>query len=460
MERTDSLLELAVADNIACDGAVSEKKTPDAKENTNPVAVMGPTCPNPIQAKQQQSKEVVDGAERKLFPKQGSRFNLRQSLEGAALFIDGLHMRDSSKKKDPSTSDDGRRHVQWNNKIEVYWFPLDYTPEEIRKTWWRNPEDFDDMRKVTQFIGRASLDETVRRWMESQYRQQQNIDSNTEKDPNGTDGSHCINEANEYVCDSDEEDDLCYSCCSLFPCAGKNDPLDPRPNRPREKIRNASVVRVADDKWWHKYGHSRRGVENIGTAEGAQRLHRINEIRRQVVAEYRRQILLGEYDPIKLSLHYKRRSLWARDLAIAAGASDADAVEKDFDDTARHSREYYLIKKQIAKGIAPDEAENMPTFMVPQGLVLKSAMRPTMGGPGRPQQQPQPPKQQQQVPVSKPPMPRKKEAGKTMEMLKDAPDRRSNLAKQASGLGAGGASMGAVLSGMGNSEKEGNETCS
>ena len=99
------------------------------------------------------------------------------------------------------------------------------------------------------------------------------------------------------------------------------------------------------DKWWHKFGHSRRGLEHIASIdEGRQRQSNVKTSINAIVTEQKRQKVFHREDPDKLRMISIQNTSWAKDLAIASGASDADAVTKKFDDESRRSREFYLLK--------------------------------------------------------------------------------------------------------------------
>ena len=51
-------------------------------------------------------------------------------------------------------------------------------------------------------------------------------------------------------------------------------------------------------------------------------------------------------------------------MALAAGASDADAVRTNFDENKRHTREYYMLKQVVASGNLVHK--HMPQFMMPK----------------------------------------------------------------------------------------------
>jgi hypothetical protein len=122
------------------------------------------------------------------------------------------------------------------------------------------------------------------------------------------------------------------------------------------------------DKWWHKFGHSRRGLEHIASIdEGRQRQTNVKTSIRAVLEEQRRQKVFHREDPEKLRMVSIQNTTWARDLALASGASDADAVQKNFDDESRRTREFYLLKfsRSNPTGNAPSSKKVMPAFMKP-----------------------------------------------------------------------------------------------
>ena len=101
----------------------------------------------------------------------------------------------------------------------------------------------------------------------------------------------------------------------------------------------------ADDygsKWWCKFGHSRRGLEHIASMdEGRQRQRNVNSATRHILDEQRSQRLNRKRDPEKLAKVALQYTLWARDLALAAAASDAEAVRTNFHRNAK-DRGHYL----------------------------------------------------------------------------------------------------------------------
>lgn len=138
--------------------------------------------------------------------------------------------------------------------------------------------------------------------------------------------------------------------------------------------RNAKIqYEDTRDKWWHKFGHSRRGLEHIASIdEGRQRQANVKSSIKTVLDEQRRQKAFHREDPEKLRMVSIQNTAWARDLALASGASDADAVTKNFDDESRKSREFYLLKfsranmlTQGTNSTTTGSEKVMPAFMEP-----------------------------------------------------------------------------------------------
>jgi len=124
----------------------------------------------------------------------------------------------------------------------------------------------------------------------------------------------------------------------------------------------------ARDKWWHKFGHSRRGLEHVASIdEGRQRQVNVRAAIKAVVDEQRRQKVFHREDIEKLRMVSIQHTSWARDLARASGASDEDAVTQEFDEDHRKSREFYLLKFSRANQLsgASVKKPNLPAFMRP-----------------------------------------------------------------------------------------------
>jgi len=102
-------------------------------------------------------------------------------------------------------------------------------------------------------------------------------------------------------------------------------------------------------KWWCKFGHSRRGIEHIAdSSEGKARQQSVVLAIRMVMEEQKRQRIHRTKDPNKLRNVAMQYTSWARDLSLAAGAADAEAVASNFDPAAA-SRAHHFAKSMNKK---------------------------------------------------------------------------------------------------------------
>ena len=160
------------------------------------------------------------------------------------------------------------------------------------------------------------------------------------------------------------------------------------------------------DKWWCKFGHSRRGLEHIASPEeGKERQKNVLQSRLAVIQEQNRQQRSHLWmDADRIRQVYVRYNSWSRELCLAAGASDAEAVRSNFRDQGR-SRAFYLYKHRIT---ASPTSNHVPDFM------------------GRLQLQ------------------------ETVESIHEAPASAASMSKKAVGFGVEGhMNMSTVMSGMG-----------
>lgn len=122
-------------------------------------------------------------------------------------------------------------------------------------------------------------------------------------------------------------------------------------------------------KWWHKFGHSRRGLEHFtSNSEGRQRHSNALSAIHSVLEEQQRQIMFlpkGYFDVDRFRSVYLKQTQWARLLARAAGASDADALQANFDESRRKPREHYMKKyfNNNSDHIATNNNMDMPNYM-------------------------------------------------------------------------------------------------
>lgn len=102
------------------------------------------------------------------------------------------------------------------------------------------------------------------------------------------------------------------------------------------------------NKWWCKFGHSRRGLEHVASSsEGKARQSSVLLATRMVMEEQKRQRASRMKDPNKLRNVALQYTSWARDLALAAGTADAEAVMSGFDPTAKCRAHHFAQRLSI-----------------------------------------------------------------------------------------------------------------
>lgn len=195
---------------------------------------------------------------------------------------------------------------------------------------------------------------------------------------------------------------------------------------------------VQPDKWWHHFGHSRRGLEHIASVEeGRQRQANVRVAIRVVIDEQKRQKIYRKEDPEKLRMLSLQYTTWARELALAAAASDAEAVESDFHEN-RKSREFYILKQAKAQG---GFSKKLPSFMMPAAVSPQVLDHHTST---------QIRFRRKQARVGPSPFSKSEESPtSTSEPIHDGGS--GNLAKKAAGFGTGNTDVSAILSGLGSS---------
>lgn len=106
------------------------------------------------------------------------------------------------------------------------------------------------------------------------------------------------------------------------------------------------------EKWWCKFGHSRRGLEHVVCfEEGKHRQQNVVKAIKAVVNEQQHQMRHHINDPTKIANAPARFTAYARDLALAAGMADAEVVRSDFCSKAK-SRGHY--KDVYSKNLSYD----------------------------------------------------------------------------------------------------------
>jgi len=209
-------------------------------------------------------------------------------------------------------SKSNKKHVEFSPMARVVTVKSknDMTIIEKSQIWWQRP-DYDDFRKTGRIITKAMMEGGSELWLSSER------------------------------------------------ATGR---------KTKEKVNESGdLISVTGDKWWHKFGHSRRGLEHVvSMEEGKQRQLNVRSAIGAVIDEQNRQKLYNRVDPDKLRMVSLQYTSWARDLALASGSSDADAVRSSFSEE-RKSREFFLLKmSRGSNGTATaSAARHVPEFMQP-----------------------------------------------------------------------------------------------
>jgi len=97
------------------------------------------------------------------------------------------------------------------------------------------------------------------------------------------------------------------------------------------------------EKWWCQYGHSRRGLEHVCSAEeGRYRHHNVLMSRASTLAEQDRQWNEEKFDTCRLGMASSIYTSHARDLAQAMARADEDAVRSNFDTAKMKDFRFYI----------------------------------------------------------------------------------------------------------------------
>lgn len=178
--------------------------------------------------------------------------------------------------------------------------------------WWQR-NDYEDFRKAGRIIAKAMLQGGSEIWLETSNawgrKQESRID---DKQKHGGTNNEYMKALKRYGVKEEEkhldEDDM-------------------------------------GSKWWCKFGHSRRGLEHIvSIEEGRQRQRLVNAAITAVLEEQRRQ-RISRRDHKKISAISMQYTSWAKDLALAAGEADQEAVRSNF--SSKTNRVTILGKKLL-----------------------------------------------------------------------------------------------------------------
>mmetsp|Transcript_7063 Transcript_7063/g.8947 ORF Transcript_7063/g.8947 Transcript_7063/m.8947 type:complete len:281 (-) Transcript_7063:165-1007(-) len=201
--------------------------------------------------------------------------------------------------------------------------------------WWQR-NDYDDFKKTGRMIAKAMLCGGSEIWLQTSNAWGKKQGNNKNKNSNNNNGSFNNNNNNG----NNSEHFKALQKYGVTPENSSNSSDDD------DEAKDDDIDR---SKWWCKFGHSRRGLEHIvSIEEGRMRQKFVNTAVKAVLEEQRRQRLTRR-DTKKIALVSMQYTSWARDLAIAAGAADAEAVTTNFCSQAK-CRMHHLSTALIGKG--------------------------------------------------------------------------------------------------------------
>jgi len=400
---------------------------PDAKSPASPGAGAepAPAEPSPVEIE----KGLLNETDAKK-PRSRSILKRPSTLSGANLKDAGDNGSLDAKGKRRSLFPSYETKSKPNKNLNVDFSPMarvltvksqkDMDEKEKSEIWWQR-SDYEEFRKTGRMITKAMLEGGSEIWLATNQSWQL-----PNKDKHAT----------------------LKNACSLAEQHAAFEKGDVSAKKNYEETR---------DKWWHKFGHSRRGLEHIASIdEGRQRQNNVRTALRAVVEEQRRQKVFRREDPEKLRMVSLQHTSWARDLALAAGASDADAVQMNFDDESRKSREFYLLKfsRSNQMNVHSTKKASVPAFMKPAlSLQVQPSILDANTVPQICYRQTQHRRRASGAPTAPSSTTSKADkAEQTMQIkLDDDKSSSSSMAKQAAGFASGEeiGNMSSVLTGMG-----------
>lgn len=208
--------------------------------------------------------------------------------------------------------------------------------------WWQRV-DYEDFKKAGRIISKAMLQGGSEIWLQTSDAWGKKRDSRTDKN----------------VGSASENNEEYRSALRQF---GVNDQSE-------EKVTEDDSDDVGN-KWWCRFGHSRRGLEHIVSVdEGRQRQKLVNASITAVLEEQRRQ-RLSRKDPNKIAAISMQYTSWARDLARAAGEADAEAVRSNFHSKAKGRLSYLSSRLLKRKDVNKVEGQPCASFILSANSAL------------------------------------------------------------------------------------------
>ncbi len=210
--------------------------------------------------------------------------------------------------------------------------------------WWQR-NDYDDFKKTGRIIAKAMLQGGSEIWLQTSnaWGKQQSRHTATNNNNNTT------NQATTTTSSSSTTGSKKYNAEYLSALKKYGVKIDDDDDEEEKKNHDHDDDDLKE-KWWCKFGHSRRGLEHIvSIQEGRQRQKLVNSSIQSVLEEQRRQRISSRKDPHKIASISMQYTSWAKDLALAAGEADEEAVRKNFHSKAK-GRLAYLSSKLLNRG--------------------------------------------------------------------------------------------------------------
>ena len=244
-------------------------------------------------------------------------------------------------KKASEPSSDGKRHflptyepkksqaadakkINFNPMARVLTIPSrkEFPLHQKAQVWWTR-SDYDEFKKTGRIISKAMECGGSEIWLTT----------------SGAWGNKAASrKQSDRIQMNEKESDEYNKALSRYVKEEKKD------NGGKENVEKDEV----GNKWWCKFGHSRRGLEHIASSsEGKARQQSVLLAIRMVMEEQRRQRASRTKDPVKLRNVSRQYTGWARDLSLAAGSADAEAVASGFDPTAACRAQHFAKRLNV-----------------------------------------------------------------------------------------------------------------
>lgn len=234
------------------------------------------------------------------------------------------------KKKPNSPGDDEAKSIKFNPMARVLTIPSrnDFPLQQKAQVWWQK-YDYDEFKKTGRIISKAMECGGSEIWLASSNAWGDKSARSSPRERVTINGKH----SEEYT--------KALSKYVNEPKKGSDDEGDNDDNS------GASSSNFGN-KWWCKFGHSRRGLEHVvSSSEGKARQQSVLLAIRMVMDEQKRQRASRTKDPNKLRSVAMQYTSWAKDLALAAAAADAEAVSSNFDPSAKCRAQHFAKRLNV-----------------------------------------------------------------------------------------------------------------